>query len=217
MSKSVYLSPSTQEHNYGVLDYGTEEMRMNQIADITQKVLQDHGVDVYRNKPQWSLGQVVTDSNRVKHDLHFAIHSNAGGGRGTEIYAYAAGGEGEKAARAVYSEIEKLTPTSDRGIKFNPGLYELRNTNAPATLVEVAFHDNAEDAAWILENIENIGVALANGILKYLGIAYEKAKDKTDSQKLFRVQVGAFTNYDSAKTLVEKLKAAGFEGYVKLE
>ena len=60
MSKSVYLSPSMQENNVGVLNYGTEETRMNQIADVVQKVLQDYGVDVYRNRPEWSLGQAVS-------------------------------------------------------------------------------------------------------------------------------------------------------------
>ena len=181
MSKSVYLSPSMQENNTGALNYGTEEVRMNQVADVVQKILQNHGVDVYRNKPEWSLAQAVADSNKVKPNLHFAIHSNAGGGRGAEIYAYAPGGEGEKAAKAIYAEIAAITPTADRGVKFNPSFYELRNTNAPASLVEVAFHDNVEDAIWIIKNIEAIGTALAKGVLKYFGIPYEAPKAETST------------------------------------
>jgi len=34
----------------------------------------------------------------------------------------------------------------------------------------VAFHDQADDAKWILENIEPIGVALAKGIVEYFDI-----------------------------------------------
>lgn len=218
MSKSVYLSPSTQEHNISYGNYGTEEERMNQIADVTQRVLKSHGVEVHRNKPEWSLAQVVNDSNQVKPDLHFAIHSNAGGGRGSEVFAYAAGGNGEKAAKAIYSEIEPLTPTSDRGVKFNPSLYELRNTNAPAALVEIAFHDNAEDATWIVNNIETIGVALAKGVLKYFAIPYEAPIIEAPApSKLYRVQVGAFANKQSAEALMAKIKAAGFNCYVKYE
>lgn len=218
MGKSVYLSPSTQEHNIGSGNYGTEEARMNQIADVTQRVLQSHGVEVHRNKPEWSLAQVVNDSNQVKPDLHFAIHSNAGGGRGSEVYAYAAGGNGEKAAKAIYSEIESFTPTSDRGVKFNPSLYELRNTNAPAALVEIAFHDNAEDSTWIVNNIEAIGIALAKGVLKYFGIPYEApVAEPPKPLKLYRVQVGAFANKQSAEALLARIKAEGFNGYVKYE
>jgi N-acetylmuramoyl-L-alanine amidase len=217
MSKSVYLSPSMQENNTGALNYGTEEARMNQIADVVQKVLQDYGVDVCRNRPEWSLGQAVTDSNRVKPNLHFAIHSNAGGGRGAEIYAYAPGGEGEKAAKLIYAEIAAITPTADRGVKFNPSFYELRNTNSPAALVEIAFHDNAEDVAWIMNNIENIGVALAKGVLKYFGITYEKPKTNTEAQKLYRIQVGAYAEKANAEAMLKKLIIAGFEGYIKFE
>ena len=172
MGKSVYLSPSMQENNEGVCGYGTEEIRMNQVADVIEKILKRHGVTVYRNKPDWTLQKVAEDSNSKKPSLHFAIHSNAGGGRGGEIYAYAPGGEGEKAARAIYSELEPITPSADRGVKFWPELYELRKTNAPATLVEIAFHDNEEDAKWIIASIEKIGTALSKGLLKYFGIEY---------------------------------------------
>lgn len=172
MSKSVYLSPSMQEHNVGVAGYGIEEVRMNQIADIVERILKRHRVTTYRNKPDWTLQKVAQDSNSKKPNLHFAIHSNAGGGRGGEIFAYAPGGEGEKAARAIYSELEQITPTVDRGVKFWPELYELRKTTAPAVLVEIAFHDDADDAKWIMSNIEKIGIALAKGVLKYFGIDF---------------------------------------------
>lgn len=147
MRKAVYLSPSMQEHNLGAGSFGTEEKRMNQIADLLGGELLRHGLSVFRNNPAWTLYQAVADSNARNPDLHLAIHSNAGGGRGCEVYAYAAGGEGEKAARVIYEELEVITPTADRGVKFKSGFYELRATDAPAVLVEIAFHDNAEDAA----------------------------------------------------------------------
>ena len=40
--------------------------------------------------------------------------------------------------------------------------------------MEVAFHDNPEDAKWILENIEPIGTALAKGLLKYFRIPLQE-------------------------------------------
>jgi N-acetylmuramoyl-L-alanine amidase len=170
MAKTVYLSPSTQEKNKGYGKYGTEEQRMNEIGDVVQEILKGHGITVFRNKPEWILEQVVSDSNNRKPDIHFAIHSNAGGGRGCEVFAYAPGGEGEKVARNVYAEMEPLTPSTDRGVKFNSAFYELRKTKAPAALVEVAFHDNKEDAEWIVANTNQIGQAIARGILKYFGI-----------------------------------------------
>ncbi len=189
MSKSVYLSPSTQENNVGSGNYGTEEKRMNQVADITERALKEHGITVYRNKPDWTLQQVVADSNAKRPDVHFAIHSNAGGGRGCEVYCHRFGGSGEKLARAVYEQIYPLTPTGDRGVKegynfYGPGkhMYELAGTSAPAALVEVAFHDNPDDAEWLISHIEAIGTALAKGILKYFGIPYREVSPNLDRE-----------------------------------
>ncbi|HEY9059727.1 MAG TPA: hypothetical protein VIO64_04370 [Pseudobacteroides sp.] len=39
-------------------------------------------------------------------------------------------------------------------------------------MAEVAFHDSPDDAEWIIYNIEEIGTALAKGILKYFNIPY---------------------------------------------
>ncbi len=179
----VYLSPSTQDGNVGEGNYGTEEQRMNQVADVTQQVLERHGVKVFRNKPEWPLSQVVTDSNNKNPDIHFAIHSNAGGGRGCEVYCHKFGGQGEKLARAVYERLSPLTPTVDRGVHegFNfygegKHMYELAYTNAPAALIEVGFHDNEQDEIWIVSNIEVIGKALAKGILDYFGIKFREAE-----------------------------------------
>lgn len=179
MKKSVYLSPSTQEYNQGYGGYGTEEQRMNEVADVTQQALERHGLTVCRNRPEWKLPQVVADSNAKRPNVHLAIHSNAGGGRGCEVYCHRFGGDGEKLARAVYEELSPLTPTVDRGVKegynfFGPGvhMYELAETNAPAALVEIAFHDNPDDAQWLISHIEEIGAALAKGILKYFNLPY---------------------------------------------
>lgn len=181
MFKSVYLSPSTQEDNIGYDDYGTEEERMNQVCDVVQEHLLRHGITVFRNRPDMTLKQVVVDSNRRDPTIHFAIHSNAyaGKARGCEVFCHRFGGEGERLARLVYAELEPLTPTKDRGVKeglnhFGQGkpLYELARTVAPAALVEIAFHDNPDDARWILVNIEPIGIALAKGILNYFGVPY---------------------------------------------
>ncbi|MGI6366170.1 MAG: N-acetylmuramoyl-L-alanine amidase family protein [Bacillota bacterium] len=175
----IYLSPSTQKGNIGVGDYGTEEERMNQVADHTERVLKEHGHTVHRNDRAMGLREAVAYSNSLNPDLHLAIHSNAmpdpGTARGAEIYCLHFGTEGEEFAKCVYEELEKITPTPGRGVKeghshFGPGvpLYELANTTAVSALVEVAFHDQPEDAEWIMANIEEIGIALAKGILAYL-------------------------------------------------
>lgn len=221
MSKSIYLSPSTQENNIGVGAYGNEEQRMNEVGDILQKHLLRHGITVFRNKPDMTLGQVVFDSNSKNPDVHFAIHSNAhqGKSRGCEVYCHRFGGDGERLARLIYEKIEPLTPSPDRGVKeahshFGVGkpLYELAYTRATAALVEIAFHDNPDDVAWILANSESIGIALTKGVLEYFGVQYVL---ENVPNTIFRVQVGAFADRKNAEALQKKLKTAGFDSLIQ--
>lgn len=178
----VYLSPSLQEWNVGYGDYGTEEERMNLIADVLEYELQRHGLVTARNDPSMTLAEAVTDSNRIQPRVHVSLHSNAANGqaRGAEVYTHRFGGEGEWLARLVYDEIERIAPTEGLGVKEGyptfggQGMYELRRTTAPAILAEVAFHDNPEDAQFIIDNIYELGQAIAKGILAYFGSDYRE-------------------------------------------
>jgi len=176
----VYLSPSLQEFNVGVGNYGTEEQRMNLVAEVVEYELQRHGLSTARNDPGMTLAQAVQDSNAIRPRVHVAIHSNAANGlaRGAEIYAHRFGGAGEQLARDIYDYLSPLTPTEDLGVKEGyltfggQGMYELRRTVAPAVLIEVAFHDNPDDAQFIIDNTYEIGRAISQGILQNFGITY---------------------------------------------
>ncbi|AEE95801.1 N-acetylmuramoyl-L-alanine amidase family protein [Mahella australiensis] len=215
MAYKVYISPSTQEHNQYV-NGNTEEYWMNKIADVVCNLLVKSGITVYRNKPEMELKQVVADSNAKKPDIHFAIHSNAGGGRGCEVYAllvYDDNGkikptEGYKLAQAVYNRVSALTPTSDRGVKQGNHLYEIKNTIAPAALIEVAFHDNPQDAAWITSNIEPIGKAIAQGICDYFGVKLNTKDDEGEDDMLDKIVV-YYGDIDALPAIIvgQKLKA----------
>jgi N-acetylmuramoyl-L-alanine amidase len=172
----VYISPSTQEHNVGAGSYGTEEKRMNEIADILCPRLKEHGLIVKRNKPEMTLAQVVADSDAFGADSHIAIHSNATGSlskaRGSMVLICATGGRAEQLAKSISSELSAITPTTDRGVVVNNELYETRKPKAPSVIVEVDFHDNLEGAAWIIANKAEIAEALLKGILAHYGIKY---------------------------------------------
>lgn len=103
------------------------------------------------NSPQSvddSLLQRVQKANDNDVDEVVSIHFNASRskkGRGCETYYISSAGK--RIAGRVQKELVKLG-FRDRGIKRG-GFYILRNTKAPAILVEVAFCDNANDMALI--------------------------------------------------------------------
>ena len=60
-------------------------------------------------------------------------------------------------------------PYTDRGVKYAAGsLGEANDSFIPCgTLIEVAYHDNEEDARWMVENRETIGNNIATSIINY--------------------------------------------------
>lgn len=184
----AYISPSTQENNRTALG-NTEENIMHKIADELVPMLKESGIEILRGAKSDSLAQMVRQSDLFNADIHVAIHSNAhdGKSRGCEVYHYKGSKNGKNLAESIYKYMEPLTPTKDRGVKENASFYELRETNAPAVLIEVDFHDNYEGAKWIDANIYNIAEAIAKGICEYFGIAYKNDPYKAAVEQIKRI------------------------------
>ena len=49
---------------------------------------------------------------------------------------------------------------------------ELRRTRAPSVFLELAYHDNYDDAAWIKANIETIARNIVLSLTEYFGIPF---------------------------------------------
>ena len=170
----IYISPSTQQNNVGLSPFTNEEFQMNEIADILVPLLVEDGrFTVKRNSPDMEPYQMAADSNSFGADIHIAIHSNAGGGEGTEVYAYGPNTNSERLAKALYSQIAPLSPGTDRGVKYNKGLIEVGDSvSATSALTELGFHDNLKDATWIAYNHEMIAQALYKAICDYYSYDY---------------------------------------------
>ncbi len=170
----IYISPSSQESNVGIGSYGTEEEEMNKIADALMPLLATDGrFEVRRNTPSMDVYEMAEDSNQFKADIHVAIHSNAGGGEGTEVYAFGPATNSEQLAQALYKQVATLSPGADRGVKYNPALLEVgKRVHATSALIEVGFHDNLLDSEWIVQSTLVIAAALYRGICDYYGYDY---------------------------------------------
>lgn len=177
----IYLSPSLQEYN-PFLGGGSEEEVMNQITDAMEPYLTASGIEFLRNDPSMSLGEAIADSNNSNVDFHLAIHSNAspesiaGTRQGPVVYYYATSPYGRQMADLIADELRQIYPDHSK-VQVLPTttLRELRRTNAPSALVEVAYHDNPEDAAWIKNNIQPIGRALSRAVANYFGVPFVEA------------------------------------------
>ena len=174
----VYLSPSLQEYN-PFINGGSEEEIMNLIADAMEPYLTASGIEFLRNEPEMTLGEAIADSNANNVDFHLAIHSNAapesiaGTRQGPVVYYYSTSPYGREMAELIAEQMRQIYPDPGK-VQVLPTvtLRELRRTNAPSALVEVAYHDNYQDANWIKENIQPIARALSKSLAEYFGIPF---------------------------------------------
>lgn len=219
-AKKVYLSPSDQWSNTVADKAHSEAYHCKQIAQAAEKYLKANGytVKVGDNSKEGSYTQRVTDSNKWGADVHICIHTNAGGGKGTEVLCYPDNRK-NKYVLGVYNRVAKLTPTSDRGIKSNTGLYEIKHTSATCVYVECEFHDNKSTENWIDSNIDALGKAIAQGMCDADGKTFKTGQSSsgTSVKAKWMVQVGAYSKKTNADNHAKWLKADGFDAYVYKE
>lgn len=173
MAKNIYISPSDQTSNKYAYGNTNEAVVCRKIADATEAALKRCGFNVKNNKTS-SMAARVAESDKWGADLHLPIHTNAFNKKvtGTRLFCWDKTGEGYKACRAIFNKLAPLTPGTSESISVNTSLYEIRNPSAPTAYVEVDFHDVADIAKWLIENVEAIGEAICQGVCDYFGVAY---------------------------------------------
>lgn len=233
----VFLGVGHGGADSGAVGNGFYEKNLNlSIALSCRDTLERHGVTVLMSRTKDEddkLNDVIKECNAFlgKDGLAVDIHNNAGGGDGAEAFYHYKGGTSKTLAENVVNEISKIgqnlrigSSGEKDGLKYKKGadgrdyFAFIRETVAPAIIVECAFVDNATDIQIIDTAAEQkiMGVAIAKGILKTLNIAYveEKKPEAPASGKLYRVQVGAYSVHQNAVNMQNKLKAAGFDAII---
>lgn len=163
MSNLWYISPSDQRSNYGVDDYGTEEERMNQMADAIVPHLERCGVRFHRADRNLPIDDRPAEANAMVATHYVALHSNGGGSRGVEVYYYSAEGLARKFADAVLALGQKNLRSSN--VKQQQGFYELYSPDATAVLIETDYHDHSDGVRFIVDRMEQIAEAYAKVIV----------------------------------------------------
>lgn len=215
----VFLGVGHGGTDSGAIGNGFKEKDLNlSIALACNEILTNHGVTVIMSRTKDENDTIyneIAECNNFKPDLAIDIHNNAGGGDGAECFYHHKGGKGKTLAENILTEIVK-TGQNSRGVKTRinsngKDYYAfIRETNAPAVIVECAFIDNSADIQ-IINNKDRqaaMGIAIARGILRTLGIPYIQTK------KLYRVQVGAYEIKSNAIILQNKLKSQGYDAHI---
>lgn len=175
----IYLSPSTQDWNMYVTGSGSEEYHMNLLADALIPYLLSNGIQYRRNRPEMTAGSSIREANQSYYDLYLALHSNAapegryGEERGIIAFYYPGSTQGRRAAELIAEELREIYPLPGQvTIRPTTSLGEVSRSRAPAVLVEIGYHDNYADAAWLEGNKDAIAQQLARALTRFFGLPF---------------------------------------------
>ncbi len=121
-----------------------------------------------------SLAERVRMANEWPANYFISIHCNANNNpavNGTEIYIYQYFTQAQWFAEPIMGGITRTVGTKNNGIRENPSLYVLRNTNMPAILVELAYVTNVSDAEKLRDNQYGFAYGIYLGIMQYFGFS----------------------------------------------
>lgn len=197
--------------NDRVADYIAEAAEQYEDVEILR-------VDDPTGKKDVGLSARCKASNNWGADMYLSAHHNAGiklgTGGGIVAYCYKDKTKAAEYRNAIYEAC--IAAGGLKGNRSNPmpekGYYVLKNTKAPAVLMEYGFMDSKTDAPVILTDAyaKLVGYATMEGIAKVAGLK----KKSTTSNKLYRVQTGSYKSKANAEKQIAKMKAAGFDAII---
>ena len=147
MSKTIYISPSSQPANLYAVGDTNEQIQCRKIGAALEAALNRCGFTAKAGL-EGTMYTRVAASNAMAADLHLPVHTTAFDGTvaGLRIMVSKLGGEAEAIAKAIMAQLAPITPGKSDGIRVQSGLYEIKATTAPCVYVEAGFHDNKEEA-----------------------------------------------------------------------
>lgn len=233
MSKKIMIDPG---HAPGNVNRGPtgyyEHQGMWTLSNYLKSELESMGIvaDLTRTRNQ-DPSLSARGAKARGYDLFISEHSDAYNGtvRGVTAF-YSLQRAHNKANAARFSrEISNLMGNNNRGAKTRqypnrPGVdYYGVIRAAVATgckhvfLIENGFHDNRQDEAWLKKdsNLRRLAKTQANIIKDILGVKVTKpTPTDTNTNILYRVQVGAYKDKANADNMLARLKKDGYDTYL---
>jgi N-acetylmuramoyl-L-alanine amidase len=215
----IYLSPSSQPENKYAAGNTNEQEQCRKIAVKCAEALKRCG----RFDPLVGLANSmysrVEESNAWGAKAHIPIHTNAHNKKvaGFRGFCYSVSGEGFKLLSAIEDAVAPITPGTSDGLSARPDLYEVKASDAPCAYLELGFHDNPEEAQYIIDHTEELAEAICKGVCKHHSVKYVAPAEKpAATENIYRVfnaagkQVGAYSVEANAFNMAkEQLKLTG--------
>jgi len=176
------LNAGHGQKNNGTFDSGavsksgfTEASETIEVVNILASYIKSSGNEVLIIQ-DGDLEDVTSQANDWGASYFISVHCNSAedsSAHGIETFALSSGGQGDKLAHAVQSNLISATNLTNRGVKYS-NFWVLRKTDMSAILTEIGFISNQneenlmKDANWDIK----VAKAIYKGICEVTGIKY---------------------------------------------
>ncbi len=146
-----------------LLDNGNFEVRLSRPTQNTQ----------LGTSTASSLAARVNAANSFGADAFISLHTNAfsnASATGSEAFVFSRPSAAYNLATDILARMTEVTGLNNRGVFVRNGLYVLRKTRMPATLIELGFITNPNDAALMNNNPNLFATGIYQGILQYFNL-----------------------------------------------
>ena len=179
---NIHAGHAKQGNKYcGASKYLNESTEARLVVNKTNEILRADGIVVKNctvdyGKSQKHILEQIMSLCSLNADLDVSVHFNSSAlptANGVEVCVYGKNSKALPYAQAVLKNIASLG-FKNRGIKYRPDLYVLRESPRPAMLIECCFVSSKKDYA--LYDAEKMAKAIANGILLNSKVAKKSEK-----------------------------------------
>ena len=179
------------DYGHGGSDPGAVYMGRKESDDVlavgreAARILRRHGVVVDETRTadvSLSLKERSDFENRGTYDYFISFHRNAfkpETAAGVETYTYLNPSAKSKGLAKIIQSALVEVGFVDRGVK-EANYYVLRETKAPAVLIEIGFINNSQDNALFDNKRTDIVKGIAKAILSQMGIKYMEENNSQD-------------------------------------
>lgn len=218
----IVLDAGHGGHDPGAVANGLKEKDLTLciVRHIGRLLREYEGVEVHYTRTDdrfIELSERAAMANRIGANFFLSVHINAGGGTGFESFIFNNPDTKTIAYQnVIHGEIVRaIGNVKDRG-KKRANYAVLRETKMPAILTENLFIDNVSDATKLKSEqfLLQIAHGHAQGIVKAFGLKKKATTQPKDDGKLYRVQVGVFSDRKNAERLAEELKKKGYPAVI---
>lgn len=225
-----YDTPGKRTPDGSMKEYEFNRATTYKVKEILKNEYE--GVEIlitFRDSHDVPLRQRTDWANAWKANVYVSIHANAAGSgwneaNGIETYVYIRKPkEAYELAKVVQEKLVRATRRRDRGVK-TADFHVLRETKMTAILCECGFMTNKEEASLLKSDSyrQKVANAIVEGLAAFYKLKKKSApkpsskpeKPEGQSDKVYRVQVGAFKDKKNAERLAAELKKKGYPVYI---